>query len=184
MEPRISVSRSAIRRRPSMRALSTGGFGMAEQPDPNALENGVYTSPQFGSSANDPRRPMDTVGLGMRADAADAEALADREAMDEEERQAGSLGNIDHSSFLRGSQLFSKIVNPQWRLFHQALKDRGVDRLSTGYAAGYDDKPGFFETQSPSMGGLYNASQQQRANYLDAQDTNREAANYQRSRRR
>lgn len=150
--------------------------------------------------------PVNTRLLEESADAADASALAAREAEDERERNEGRLSGIDHSGMLRHNQLLSKMMNPQWRLWLQNLTNLGVDELKTGAAAGVKQgggmdvlhegegdafsarqiggaNLGFFDTQRPSIAGLLDASGQQRKNYIDTQDINRQAANYQKGRR-
>lgn len=155
--------------------------------------------------------PVNMPLLEQSADAADAAALAEREAEDERERSEGRISGINHSAMLRHNQLLSKLMNPQWRLWFQNLRNLGVDELKTAAAAGAKQgggidvlhegegdefsarqiggaNLGFFDTQRPSIAGLREAvmpsiQQQKNKLYIDAQDTNRHAADYQKGRR-
>lgn len=75
------------------------------------------------------------------------------------------------------------VTNPNERAFLERQNQMGFDALRRGGRAkfgGTIDDP----FASPSMQGLYDASQQQRTNYLDTQDLNTYLANYQKARRR
>lgn len=123
--------------------------------------------------------------LRRNADAADARELASVQRNEQQRQNAFmqnptnlhnivSMGGPDKVMRERLNQGQNK-MSP-WRLYFQALKDKGVNKLQTGAAAGMD-APGFFD-QAP-MGALM----QQRMNYLDASDANQQAGSYQDFRR-
>lgn len=190
-EPQISLSRTALRRRPSMRALSSGGYEIAGKPENYAelaYGRGQHGSPEFGSPANDPRRPLNESTLNANAEAMNRATISQIEAEEGEERLRATerptqqrFRPFDRSFRERAGQL--QWGQSPWRNFFQALADKGVDQVQTGAAAGME-RPGFFDTQSPSMAGLQDAAHLREIGRMDAFDVNRQASDTQNFRRR
>jgi hypothetical protein len=166
------LSERNITRRPSVSAMGNG-YSMYQKPDPNgAMESfkranptaqqGMYGAPQMGSAANDPRQPANLAQLREDAKLADQREAEKEAAADQQMHDEGRIITVPR--MIKG-------LDSVWTPMLQALKNAGVDRLSTGGAAranqGGSNELGFYDTQRPSMAGLRTIGQQQRQTEVD-----------------
>lgn len=146
-----------IGRRPSLSALSTGGYGLAQRPDPN---DPVDNLRRGFTPAGDPRQPANVAQLRMDAEhTSQAEAARDA-AYGQQRRNEGRIDTVGTQS-INGLNRAAQASSP-WTLFLQAMKNQGVNHVTTSAAArsnqGGSDEMGFYENQSPAMTGLVSAA--------------------------
>lgn len=154
-------SEREISRRPSLQAMSGGGFQMYQKPNPN---DPVENLKRGFVATGDPRKQANVAQLqedAARTSQAEAAKDAAYGQQMHDEGRIDTVGAQSIHNLNRGAQAGSP-----WTLFLQAMKNQGVDRMSTGGAAqahqGGSDELGFYDTQRPSMAGLRTIGQQQR----------------------
>lgn len=179
-----SVSESPLGRRlPVTSANAMGGYNRAMMPNPN---DPVANLRRGFKPAGDPRQPANVAQLQMDAERTSQAEAAKDAAYGQQMRTEGRMDTVGAQSIHnlnRGAQASSP-----WTLFLQAMKNQGVDHVTTGAAArpsqGGSGEPGFYEHQDPSIAGVLNASQMNRRSNVVGSMANYNTGSYQDSRRR
>lgn len=147
-----NVSERAGRRLP-VQARATGGYDVAQRPDPNdpvaRLKAGFV-------AAGDPRQQANVAQLKINADQGDQFEAAKDQAYAQQMHDEGKIDTVGHVNM--GSMNRTRNSQSSWAPFLQALKDQGVGGLATGAARGMQE-PGFFDNPRPSMQGLQQAAE-------------------------
>lgn len=148
----ITISTRPLRTRQAVTANPTGGYSVAERPDPNS---GIATYDRNAVS-----KPND-LGIGLMQ-----RGMATSQAEDAAHAQ---------DAFHRG--VLTNIVarDPKWQGLFQALAEAGANKVRTGSAAEWDAEgasPGFFESQPSQMSRAVNTMSPRERALMDAMKKN------------